>query len=316
MKSIPLTTLCLSLLLVAAGLFQTQFSPLVFWKRSKEKALAEIKRVEIGIKEQQSQIVSEIDSKNGQAGSFPALREASHLVQLGRRLFFDRRLSKDETISCANCHAPDHGWSVAEALPQGVDGQRAKRHPPSLYNIAAARFLSWDGRTTSLEEQVLLPIGDRHEMNLQLAKAVERLQSSPEYRQMFTAAGLQVNETGLSTALAEFCRTIIAMDSPFDRFRSGDVEALSPAARRGHDLFFFRLNCGTCHTGSQLTDGKFHNLGIGMEEINPDLGRFTVTGHKEDRGAFKTPSLRNVSKTAPYMHDGRFNWLEDVVDCY
>lgn len=242
--------------------------------------------------------------------------DAAGLVRLGRTLFFDQDLSADRTISCASCHQPGHGWSSPDKYARGVGDQLGKRHALSLYNVGTRRLLFWDGRENTLEEMVLLPVHDLHEMNQSSASLVERLERLPEYREMFSAANVGLDEAGVGQALAAFCRTIVATDALLDRYRAGDTAALSPAAKRGHDLFYFRLNCASCHTGSQLTDGKFHNLGIGMDQDDPDLGRFVVTGKNEDRGAFRTPSLRNLSKTAPYMHDGRFQTLQEVIDFY
>lgn len=238
------------------------------------------------------------------------------LVRLGRALFFDRALSSDQTISCAACHQPEHGWSSPKKLAHGVGECIGKRHVLSLYNVGSRQLLFWDGRKNALEQAVVAPIQDSCEMNLPMNQLIERLQHRPKYRAMFLAANVDLNESGVAEALAAFCRTIVAVDAPLDRYRAGDAAALSPAARRGHDLFYFRLNCGSCHTGPQLSDGKFHNLGIGMDTSDPDLGRSLESGDRDDRGAFRTPSLRNVSKTAPYMHDGRFKTLEEVVEFY
>jgi cytochrome c peroxidase len=243
-------------------------------------------------------------------------QQSKEVAQLGHSLFFDRKLSRDGTVSCADCHRPDHGWSSPDAFSHGVGGQVGKRHAPSLYNVGLQRSFFWDGRARSLEDTVLIPIQDSHEMAQPLAGLLDRLRESNEYRQKFAEARMEIDIAGVSRALAQFCRTIVAEDAPFDRYRAGDMAALSPSARRGHDLFFFRLNCASCHNGKQLSDGKFHNLGIGFEQPKPDLGRYTVTGEKKDRGAFKTPSLRNVAKRSPYMHDGRFKTLEEVIDFY
>lgn len=244
----------------------------------------------------------------------PSAEEA--IVELGRKLFFDRRLSKDNSVSCAHCHQPEHGWSTPLPFAGGVEGQLGRRHVPSLYNIGLRQSLFWDGRVATLREQVLQPIEDPHEMGMPLDPLLERLAGLEDLQPAISATGRQLTKELLAESLAAFCETIVADNTPFDRYRSGDVEALSPAARRGHDLFFFGLNCATCHTGSQLTDEKFHNLGIGMDSEVLDLGRYEVTRREEHRGAFRTPSLRNVASTAPYMHDGRFESLEEVIDFY
>lgn len=269
----------------------------------------------------QSALLSAADLPRSVPEKPPAQTEATAaggpaLVALGRQLFFDRRLSVDGTISCADCHRPDQGWSSREPRARGVEGQLGRRHAQSLYNVRLRQSLFWDGRAATLIEQVLQPIEDPHEMAMPAA-SLERLLAGLEDLQAAVAAtGQPAGRELVAAALAAFCETIVAEDAPFDRYRSGDVEALSPAARRGHDLFFFGLNCATCHTGNQLTDEKFHNLGIGFDTETPDLGRYDVTAQDEDRGAFRTPSLRNIAATAPYMHDGRFETLEEVVDFY
>lgn len=249
-----------------------------------------------------------------QHGSAP--RPKGSLETLGQQLFFDRSLSSDGSVSCADCHQPSHGWSSPERLPRGVDGRVGRRHPPSLYNVGLQQSWFWDGRATSLDDQVLGPIESPHEMNQPVESLVARLKASPQSRQPFDQANIEPSREVLAAALAAFCRTIKADEAPYDRFRAGDTAALSPAARRGHDLFFFRLQCSVCHAGENFTDGKFHNLGIGLDQSEPDDGRYVVTGKDEDRGAFKTPSLRNVAKTAPYMHDGRLATLDEVLDFY
>lgn len=238
------------------------------------------------------------------------------LIGLGRSLFFDRSLSSDGSTSCGECHQPSHGWTTPERFSRGAEGRVAHRHPPSLYNVGLQREWFWDGRAKSLEEQVLHPIENPNEMNQPIEALIAKLQGSPEARRKFQTAGLEPSRESLAAALAAYCRTIEARDAPFDRFRAGDADVLSAAARRGHDLFFFRLQCSVCHAGENFTDGKYHNLGIGLDQEEPDQGRFLVTGKDEDRGAFKTPSLRNIAKTAPYMHDGRFATLDEVVDFY
>lgn len=238
------------------------------------------------------------------------------LQSLGRKLFFDGRLSRDGSVRCATCHDPGHGWSSPERIAAGVGGKRGERHPLSLYNVGSRRSLFWDGRTESLEEQVLQPIESDHEMALPLTELIERLFAADEYRDAFDRAGVEITQKSIAAAIAAFCRSIVAVDTPFERYRQGELAALSAPAQRGHDLFFFGLNCGSCHTGPQLTDEKFHNLGIGTDADPVDAGRFVVTGSAEHQGAFRTPSLINVAKTAPYMHDGRFEKLEEVVDFY
>jgi cytochrome c peroxidase len=188
---------------------------------------------------------------------------------------------------------------------------------PTLINAGYQERFFWDGRADSLEAQVQSPIENPIEMGLPMEQLVDRLNEIAGYRQQFQQVfdGKATPER-ITQALASFVRTILSGNAPYDHFRAGDLAALSPAAQRGHDVFFFRANCAACHRGPNFTDGQFHNLGIGMDQPEPDLGRFVVTRNELDRGAFKTPTLREIARTAPYMHDGRFKTLKDVVEHY
>ena len=251
----------------------------------------------------------------------PRLLEGSPspgMIELGKQLFFDPRLSADSTISCASCHDPDKGWSNGEAIAVGIGGQAGTRNGPTGVNSVYALHYFWDGRSASLEDVVPQPIQHPAEMGLSLEDAENRINAIAGYRAQFHELfGSDASRETIAASIAAFLRTLVAGNSPYDRFRAGDLEALSPAARRGHDVFFFRSNCQMCHRGPLLTDGGFHNLGVGMDADAPDIGRAAVTGdHQFDTGAFRTPSLRDVSRTAPYMHDGRFQTLEEVLDFY
>jgi len=239
-------------------------------------------------------------------------------VALGRQLFFDARLSKDSTISCATCHIPDKGWSNNQRHATGIGGQVVPRNVPTVVNSVYSSHYFWDGRADTLEQVVPQPIEHPNEMGLPMDQAAQRLNDAPEYRAQFQQVfGNDATRENLAEAIGAFLRTLLAGNSPFDRYRAGDLSALSPAARAGHDVFMFRANCQMCHRGPLLSDGGFHNLGVGTDERTPDPGRATVTGDAMyDTGAFRTPSWRDVSRTAPYMHDGRFETLEEVVDFY
>lgn len=236
-------------------------------------------------------------------------------IALGKRLFFDARLSQDRSIACASCHRPDHGFADTVALSRGAGGRSGRRNAPSLVNRAYGSSFFWDGRAATLEAQVLEPIQDSLEMDLPIEQLVARLGEDARYRDGFAAAFADgVTPANVARALASYVRTLRSGDVPVDRSRDGDTTALSPAARRGLALFTGRANCSTCHVGPNFSDEQFHNTGVAGDPS--DLGRFAVTGNWAERGAFKTPTLREVARTAPYMHDGSLATLEAVVDFY
>jgi cytochrome c peroxidase len=248
-------------------------------------------------------------------------------IALGRRLFHETRLSSDGTLSCASCHRPELHFADGRAVAQGVSGQLGPRNTPTVLNVAYNSAQFWDGRAASLEEQVGGPIANPKEMNLPPTEAVARLQADAGYRdafaKVFGPGAIAMDR--IEKAIAAYERTLLSGDSPFDRYQyGGDKHAMSDAAIRGLATFTdkARGNCAACHTIGErfalLSDGKFHNLGTGMNaggELN-DLGRYEQTRAEADRGAFRTPSLRNVAKTAPYMHDGSLKTLREAVDFY
>lgn len=238
-------------------------------------------------------------------------------IELGRLLYFDPRLSEDQSISCASCHNPDHGWSNNDTFATGVRGQRGGRSSPTIINVAYNRFQFWDGRAASLEEQALGPIQNPIEMNMKLEDAIERLSKVDAYRERFQKVfGGDVTEQNIAKAIAAYERTILSGDAPYDRDKAGDKDALSESAQRGMKLFFGKAVCSSCHAGPNFTDNSFHNVGIGMDKKEPDLGRLAITGLKGDTGSFKTPTLREIARTGPYMHDGSLKTLEDVIEHY
>ena len=223
-------------------------------------------------------------------------------VALGRRLFFDRRLSRDGTVACSSCHDPDRAFSDGRPVPVGVDRRLGRRNAPSLVNRGYGRAFFWDGRAESLEAQVLQPIQDGNEMDTTVAAAASR-------------AGVDAGE--LARALASYVRSILSGNSPVDRFFGGDRGALSDEQQAGLRVFRSRGNCGACHVGPTFTDEQFHNTGVAWRDGTlRDHGRADVTGARADQGAFKTPTLREVALTGPYMHDGSVATLEEVVDYY
>lgn len=241
----------------------------------------------------------------------------AQMIALGKQLFFDPRLSSDGTVSCASCHDPQQGWTTHTPVATGVGGQQGTRNAPTLVNTAYNIFHFWDGRAASLEEQALGPIANPVEMNMPIPKAVETINRIDGYREQFNAIfGSDVTKETLCQAISAFERTILSGNAPYDRFKAGDKSALSESARRGMELFFGKANCSACHSGSNFTDNAFHNVGVGMNEPSPDLGRYTVSGLGGDKGAFKTPTLRDVARTAPYMHDGSMETLQEVMEHY
>jgi cytochrome c peroxidase len=239
-------------------------------------------------------------------------------VELGRRLFFDPILSADNSIACASCHHPDHGFASAEGRPRGFRGQQLNRRAPTLLNRAYGQTFFWDGRAGSLVEQALEPIANPLEMGSSVADAVKRLQASEKYKSSFAAAFDDgVTADNLGKALASFQRVLLRGDSPVDRFRgNGQREAMSAAERHGLWLYESKGQCWRCHSGTNFTDEQFHNTGVSWGEMPLDLGRFVVTKKEADRGKFKTPTLRGVKLTGPYMHDGSMKSLHDVVEFY
>jgi cytochrome c peroxidase len=238
-------------------------------------------------------------------------------VELGKQLFFDPRVSGDNTVSCATCHDPAKGWSNGEAVATGIRGLKGGRSAPTIINAGFQDFQFWDGRALKLEGQALGPIQNPIEMDMKLAPLVEKLNAIAGYRQQFQAIyGTDATEENIAKSIAAFERTILSGDAPYDRFKAGDKTALSEAAQRGMHVFFNKAHCSACHQGPNFSDGAFHNLGVGIDDPQPDVGRQAETSLLGDRGSFKTPTLREIARTAPYMHDGRLKTLEDVVEYY
>jgi len=248
-------------------------------------------------------------------------------IALGRRLFYDVRLSVDNTLSCASCHNPRLGFTDRHRVALGVHNQPGARNAPTILNAAYNPVQFWDGRAGSLEAQAAGPIANPIEMSQTHDACVAKLNREAAYQREFAAAfgPGPVTLDKVEMAIASFERTVISGNSPFDRYYfGGEKTAMSPAAIQGLSIFTGkqRGNCSVCHTIDKgyalFTDGKFHNLGAGMnpEGELTDLGRYEQTKNEADRGAFRTPSLRNVAETAPYMHDGSKKTLREVVDFY
>ena len=239
------------------------------------------------------------------------------MFELGKKLFFDGILSGDGEVSCATCHPAETGFAHPAPHPPGIDGHVAKRHAPSLFNRGYAPLQRWDGGSPSLEEFVLEPIGDPDEMGSSVEEMVARLQADRDYRRAFKNTFTRpVDKQGVQRALATFVRGIVTGDAPYDRFLRGEVSAMTAEERHGQWIFESKGGCWKCHTPPLFTDEGFHNTGVGVVEGRPEPGRAGVTGDDEDLGKWKTPTLRSVRLTAPYMHDGSLKTLEDVVDFY
>ena len=267
-------------------------------------------------------------------------------IELGRQLYFDPRLSSNGKISCASCHHPDEGYARHTQFGIGVDDLEGNRNSPTSYNRILSDQQFWDGRAASLEEQALGPIANPIEMGNTHEVCLKTVSEIPGYMLQFEKIFGELSLENIAKAIATFERALVTGPAPFDyneqlrAFANVDLEDLqqedpetyalyeeylaaaeknpmSESAKRGRELFFGqKAGCTACHVGPNLTDEKYHNLGVGMAAENPDLGRFTVTQDEKDRGAFKTPTIRNVAQTAPYMHDGSQKTLEEVVEWY
>jgi cytochrome c peroxidase len=240
------------------------------------------------------------------------LTEAS--VRLGKALFFDARLSRDGTIACASCHFPERAFSDTIALSRGVEGRLGMRNAPPLTNLAWHPAFFRDGGIPTLEQQAIAPIHDPVEMDFNVQQAAALLADEEPYASLsMLAYGERLNALHLVRSLANYQRTLVSGWSRYDRFRQGDGTALSQQERHGMELFNSdALGCGTCHSGHDLTDHRYHNIGLYTD--SPDPGRERITLDAADHGRFKTPTLRNIALTAPYMHDGSMVSLEEVVD--
>lgn len=237
-------------------------------------------------------------------------------IELGKQLYFDGRLSKNNSVSCAFCHTPGSGFADPRQTSIGVDGKVGGRQAPTVYNTAFNHLQFWDGRARSLEEQSIGPIQNPIEMGETHENVVKKLGKIKGYREQFrTVFGTEVNLQGIAEAIAAYERTILSTNSSFDKYVLGDKAAMDEAAVRGMALFKGKARCILCHNGPNFTDNRFHNLGV--PQVGPmkeDLGRYYVTRLEKDKGAFKTPTLRSITETAPYMHDGAFKTLEEVID--
>ena len=248
--------------------------------------------------------------------------EPTTKAALGEKLFFDPILSSDRSISCASCHKSEFAFADTARFSRGVGGQLTDRNTPSAMNLAGRIHLFWDGRAASLEVQALQPIAAPTEMNLSIAEALVRLNNEPAYRSAFRRvfrladSRSAITEKHLAEALATYERTLETGNTPYDRFINGDDGAMTAAAQRGRLLFIGKANCANCHAGEDFTADRFKNIGLYDGRKLTDSGRFKVTKDSTQMGHFKVPGLRNVAITPPYMHNGMFRTLREVLDYY
>jgi len=240
-------------------------------------------------------------------------------ILLGKQLYFDTRLSEDNTISCATCHDPAMGWSDKGPTSKGIRGQMGGRRSPPVSNSAYSPLQFWDGRAPSLEEQAKGPIQNPIEMGNTHEVMIRTVDNIPgyveEFKDVFGTGPITVDQ--VADAIAAFERTVVTTDSPFDRFVRGDVGALTRLEKKGLEIFNGKGHCTACHWGGNLSDGRFHNLGVApVGSEKPDEGRRAVTKNPSDQGAFKTPTMRDAEKRPPYLHNGSEKTLEAVVVLY
>lgn len=239
------------------------------------------------------------------------------MFDLGQKLFHDGILSKDQSVSCATCHPSANGFAHPDARPQGIDGKRALRHAPSLFNRGYSTVQRWDGSSPTLEAFVIEPIADPREMGLSVAAAIARLRADKQYRTAFEHAfAAEPTAVALQQSLATFVRGIVTGNAGYDRFLRGEVDAMTAQQRHGQWIFESKGACWKCHTPPLFTDERFHNTGVGVIDGKAEPGRAAVTGDEGDTGKWKTPTLRSIRLTKPYMHDGSVATLEEVVAFY
>jgi cytochrome c peroxidase len=254
-----------------------------------------------------------------QSPLIPYLDSLQSLILLGKTLFFDTRLSGSNKIACATCHLPELSWADGKSKSVGHEDQLNKRNSPGLLNVWAQKKLFWDGRSNSLEDQAFAPINSETEMHSDMSEVMMKLRRIKGYKPLFQAAFKdgEISPETLATALATFQRTLVGNPSNFDKFLAGNKRALNDSAIRGLHVFRTKAGCMSCHNGPLFTDQEFHNIGLTYyQSPQEDLGRYAVTHRPEDVGRFKTPSLRDVMKTAPWMHNGLFTNMDALMNMY
>lgn len=244
-------------------------------------------------------------------------------AKLGKLLFFDKRLSSNNSVSCATCHDPKKGFAEHTPVSEGIFGRKGNRNSPTIINIAYQSHFFWDGRASTMEEQAKGPIANPKEMTCRTdpeeaySDCHRSIRKIKGYRTLFQEAfgddSCSIDQ--ISKAIATFERTRLSGNSAYDQYKAGNKKVMNKQQIEGLHLFK-KIGCAHCHSGPNFTSGFFVNIGIGMDSPNPDLGRYKVTQDESDLGAFKIPTLRDISKTAPYMHDGSLKSLEEVIDFY
>jgi cytochrome c peroxidase len=239
-------------------------------------------------------------------------------VELGRYLYFDRRLSADSTVSCASCHDPNHGFTDGAASSTGIRGQKGNRSAPTIVNRAYSLAQFWDGRAGTLEDQAKGPMANPIEMGNSHDAIVASLGKLQGYHAMFAKAfgSEEIDIDRIAMAIACFERTVLSGNAPYDKHKRGIKNALTASQVRGMSVFFDKAMCDKCHEGANFTLNSYANLGVGTDKPEPDVGRYAVTHNPRDWGVFKTPTLREIEHTSPYMHDGSLKTLDDVVEFY
>jgi cytochrome c peroxidase len=249
----------------------------------------------------------------------PSNPQMSDKIELGRKLYFDTRLSADNTVSCATCHDPGHGWSDAGPTSKGIRGQRGGRRAPPVSNAAYFPLQFWDGRAASLEDQSMGPIANPVEMGNTHEVMIRTLEDLPDYVEDFAVVfgTSPITLDQVAQVIASFERTVVTTDSPFDRFTRADAASLTKQEKRGLEIFNGKGHCSCCHWSPLFSDGRFHNLGVPpIDPAKPDSGRYVVTKLAKDIGAFKTPTMRDVGARPPYLHTGGEKTLLDVIRFY
>lgn len=249
----------------------------------------------------------------------PGNPQSGDKIALGKKLYFDTRLSKDNTVSCATCHSPSMGWSDAGPTSTGINNQKGGRRAPPVSNAAYNPLQFWDGRAPSLEEQAKGPIENPVEMGNTHQAMIQTVGGIPGYREEFLAVfgTSPITIDQVADAIAAFERTVVTTDSPFDRYAEGDGGAMTRLEKQGLEIFNGKGHCSACHWGGHFSDGRFHNLGVAQADPSkPDQGRYDVTHDPDDMGAFKTPTVRDAALRPPYLHHGSEKTLEDVVRLY
>ena len=239
-------------------------------------------------------------------------------AELGRILYFDPRISADGDVSCATCHDPKFAFTDGAAVSTGIKGQKGGRSAPTVINRAYSLAQFWDGRASTLEMQALGPMVNPIEMGNTHAGVVKTLRAIPGYRVLFSRAfgNDEITIEQAAKAIATFERTILSGNSPYDRYKAGNKSAMTASQIRGMKIYFDKAKCDQCHEGVNFTSNMYANLGVGSDKPKPDEGRYAVTKDPKDWGVFKTPTLREIEHTAPYMHDGSLKTLDEVVEFY